>query len=188
MIAHEKDSALPGYVRGLSIAVTAILSGMILIEMWITLHFWFNGVAYPAIVESFIQQMPELWDYAIAEHGMTVYLTFLLDVGFMLPYYAVLFLTGILFYRFYQGRVWRQANMALIQTIGTLVIVDVMLPPLHKLLQILVFTMSGKPVLSLSVGVQSGQLRMLVIGCAILVLGRVMREALAVYEEQRLIV
>lgn len=180
---------LPRYVRILCLVTLLLLAGSALFELWISFRFWFRGEAFPAIAQGYRANVPELWDAVLPSSPLTWTATLLLDLLSFMPYYVALFSGALLFYRFYHGHIWIEANIRLLKYISALLIFDALFPSLKNTLQILLFVSEGgHHHLVAGIGLTSEGIRSFIVGFSVCVFSVVIDKARHLDDEIQLIV
>lgn len=176
----------PG-LRIICILTIFLLVASALGETIMFLYSWFFDEAYSQLVQGYISYYPVLEEYTIPTRGYVYLGTFLLDCLNQLPYYAAMFCAAFLFLNFYKGKVWWYGNVVMLRSVAILLIVDGVSPYILSPLQVLLFTFSQRPMISIYVGFTSDAVRVFIIGLTLLVFCWVLAEARYLFEENEYI-
>ncbi|MFD1800995.1 hypothetical protein ACFSFZ_02095 [Mixta tenebrionis] len=185
--ASAAGYGLPGKVRCLCVLVSLLLVASSLVELWIMQIDWFHDRAFQKIYQGYSEYYPELHLYPVG--GKLIYsITLTLDYIGFIPYYVALILGAVIFNRFRMNIFWDKININLLKTISILIIFDACFPALKDTLQMLAFTLKGKPVFILSYGISAEETRSFIVGLSIYTFSMILSRAKIIDDENSLII
>lgn len=178
---------MPARIRYLCILTCILLVASSLIELWISLEGWFSDETFQAIYQGYSQFIPELSHYVIG--GKMIYLaTLFLDLMSFIPYYVALILAAVIFYRFTHAIFWDDLNIKLLKINSILILFDACYTPVKDTLQVLIFTSTGRHILTFSYGIGSEGVRSFIIALAIYTFSMILNSAKKISDENKLII
>lgn len=183
-----KLTTLPHYVRILCIITLLLLVSSAIFELWIATSPWFQGSAYPAILASYQENIPDLRQYVIPLTPLVYFATMLLDLLSFIPYYIALLFTAFLFFHFFHGKIWTEGNITILKTISLLIIFDAIFPAVRDSLQVMLFSLQGESILHISIGLSAQSIRSFIIGFSVYMFSTVIEKAKKIDDEIQLIV